>query len=145
MPRRAQHVDADVRVARMHRYALVLLVPLVHAVPVERGVLAEVERILVRLRVAPDGIRRATVADDDVPVAGRALPRAEADRVDRLQELGPDVGERQVVDGQMVALQQQQGVLVSATTSPAKRMRIRLATGSTATRPFGAVVWVRKA
>ncbi|ELB93205.1 FMNH2-dependent monooxygenase [Rhodococcus wratislaviensis IFP 2016] len=106
VPGGRQHVDADIRVAGVDEHLLILLVPGVHPVPVERDVRAEVEGVLQFGVVSPHGLLGATVADDEIPVPGLALPRAGRGGVDGLEEVEVHVVAGNVVNGQVPLLEQ---------------------------------------
>ena len=108
MARAAQHVDAVVRVARVLEDLVVLLPPRVHRVPVEGDVPGDVGARVDRLRVVPDRVLGDPVADADREVARLALARAGGVLVRRLEQVVADVLQREVVDGEMALLEEDQ-------------------------------------
>ena len=88
---------------------VVLLVPGVHLVPVQRQVAADVGAAGQRVGVAPDGVLGDPVADRHRPVGRVALERAVGPPAGRCQQVHADVGDGDVVDRQVLGLEQQQG------------------------------------
>jgi hypothetical protein len=76
--------------------------------PVQGQVALDVGALGQRVPVAPDRVADHPVPDPDRPVGGITLVGAVGGGVGRLQQVGADVGGREVVDGQMPGLQQQQ-------------------------------------
>jgi hypothetical protein len=93
-------------VARVHEHLLVLLVPVIELLPVERHVAGELGRLLDRRLVTPHRVRGDAIADADRPVAGIALARAMRGLLRTLQPRLIDVREREVIDRQVVTLEQ---------------------------------------
>ena len=108
MPRAVEHVDARVRVAGMDEDLVVLLEPLVDAVPVEREQPLDVLTPVDRIQVAPHRVLDHPLADDEVPVRRFTFAGARRVLVGRLQEVGADVVTREVPDRAMVPLEQHQ-------------------------------------
>ena len=88
---------------------VVLLVPGVHLVPVQRHVAADVGTAGQRVGVAPHGVLGDPVADRHRPVGRVALERAVGPPAGRCQQVHADVGDGDVVDRQVLGLKQQQG------------------------------------
>ena len=100
-------VDAVIGVAQVAGDRLVLDEPAVDAVGVQRGEPAQPRRGLERLLVGPDGVLAHVVADAQRPVRGVALERAVRRRLRALEQVGVDVGERDVGHRQDPGLVQQ--------------------------------------
>src|SRR4029078_7705561 len=75
--------------------------------PVERDVAAEKARGLDQILVLPDGVRRGSRADAQRPVAGVPLVRAVRPLLASFEQVGADVAEREVVNGQVPRLVQE--------------------------------------
>jgi len=67
-PRRGDDIDPFVRVARVDEDLLVLLVPVIDLVPVERDEITDRSDFVVRVWVAPHGILGYPLAGPDRPV-----------------------------------------------------------------------------
>ena len=91
----------------MHEDLLVLLVPVIHAIPVEGEVVLDLHRLRIGILVAPDSVLGHPVANLYRPVAGIALERAVGRMRRALQQVHAHVGPGKVVDGNMAGLEQQ--------------------------------------
>ena len=97
-------------------------------------VAGEVGRPVDRVRrVAPDRVGRGAVADDDRPVARVALARAVGRLVGGNQRLCVDIGDRHVVDGQVIVLEEDERVRRIDDRAPVEDVRSRRRVGRTAT------------
>src|SRR5215217_6652740 len=91
-------------VAGVDKDFLVLFVPVIHLVPIERQVISERRSRVYRLRVAPHGVFHDAVADTHRPVRGFALERAVRREIRGLEKVHPHVGSGEVVDRQVSLL-----------------------------------------
>ncbi len=64
----ATDVDPFIRVAGVHEDLLVLLVPVIDTVPVERDEIPDRRDLVVRIGIAPHGILGGPVANPDRPI-----------------------------------------------------------------------------
>ena len=108
---RARHeVDAVVGVARVDEDLLVLLVPVLDGIPVERHAIGDGRRPGQDLGIAPDLVLGDLAAHADRPVARVALERAVRRVLGRLEQVEADVRAREVPDRQVAGLVQQRDV-----------------------------------
>ena len=109
--RRAQRVDALVRVAGVDEDLVVLLEPRVDGVPEEGDEVGDVRAPLDDLGVGPHGVLGPAVADDDRPVRGDTLARARRVAVGGFEQVVAHVAAREVVHGQVAVLEEVPGPL----------------------------------
>ena len=91
----------------MHEDFVVLLVPVIDAIPVERDEIPDRRDLVVRIGIGPDGILGCPVANPDRPVRSVSLVRAERPVRGRRQKRHANVGPGEIIDRQMARLEQQ--------------------------------------
>lgn len=81
-------VDTYVWIAGVDKDLLILLVPGVHAIPIECDVLTQIQGTVELFRVGPDGVLGPAIPDLDRPIGGVTFPRAMGGRRRRDEEFG---------------------------------------------------------